>query len=136
MKPFIIMEGMASLLKTIPLIYNLSIMFEFFIMIPLLLIRRILLMWKIINTFMHVDHDKNDSCDGYIVDFIHDATGSFYERGRNGFTCHNNIKSPLFLLKILKLHLLCHPMLLASCFNNLFSYKILLHRKWVRLKCV
>ena len=33
-----------------------------------------------INTFMHVDHDKNDSCDGYIVDFIHDATGSFYER--------------------------------------------------------
>ena len=89
-----------------------------------------------INTFMHVDHDKNDSCDGYIVDFIHDATGSFYERGRHGFACHNNIKSPLFLLKILKLHLFCHPMLLASCFNNLFSYKILLHRKWVRLKCV
>ena len=81
-------------------------------------------------------HDKNVSCDGYIVDFINDATESFYERGRHGFIYHNNIESPLFLLKILKLHLFCLSMLVASCFNNLFSYKIPLHRKWVRLKCV
>ena len=51
-----------------------------------------------IDTFMHMGHDKNVSCDGYIVDFINDATGSYYERGRHGFINHNNIKSPLFLL--------------------------------------
>ena len=32
------------------------------------------------DTFMHMDHDKNVSCDGYIVYFINDATGIFYER--------------------------------------------------------
>ena len=131
------------------------------------------------DTFMHVDHDKNALCDSYIVEFIHDATENYfergkygyrnlhvtkfllfmmkvlsfllicfyllgtlrpteisYERGRHGFIYHNNIKSPLFMLKFLKLHLFCLPMSLASCFNNLFSYKIPLHRKWVRLKCV
>jgi hypothetical protein len=89
-----------------------------------------------IDTFMHMDHGKNVSCDGYIVDFINDATESFYERGRHDFIYHNNIKSPLFLLKILKLHLLCLPMLVTLCFIDLFSYKIPMHRKWVRLKCV
>ena len=88
------------------------------------------------NYFMHVAHDKNVLCDSYIVDFINDATESFYERGRHGFIYLNNIKSPLFLLKFLKLHLFCLSMLVASCINNLFSYKISLHRKWVRLKCV
>ena len=33
------------------------------------------------DTFMHVDHDKNTLCDGYIVEFIHDATKNYYERG-------------------------------------------------------
>jgi hypothetical protein len=88
------------------------------------------------DTFMHVDHDKNALCDSYIVEFINDTTENYYERGRHGFIYLNNIKSPLFLLKILKLHLLCLSMIVASCFNNLFSYKIRLHRKWVRLKCV
>ena len=32
------------------------------------------------DTSMHVDHDKNVLCDSYIVDFIHDATESYYER--------------------------------------------------------
>ena len=89
-----------------------------------------------IDTFMHMGHDKNVSCDDYIVDFINDATESFYERGRLDFMHHNNIKSPLFLLKFLKLHLLCLHMLVTLCFIDLFSYKIPLHRKWVRLKCV
>ena len=34
------------------------------------------------NSFMHVDHDKNALCDSYIVEFIHDATESYYERGK------------------------------------------------------
>jgi hypothetical protein len=88
------------------------------------------------DTFMHMDHDKNVSCDSYIVEFINDATESFYERGRHDFIYLKNIKSSLFLLKILKLHLLCLPMLVTLCFIDLFSYKIPMHRKWVRLKCV
>jgi hypothetical protein len=59
-----------------------------------------------------------------------------YERGRHDFIYLNNIKSSLFLLKFLKLHLLCLPMLVTLCFIDLFSYKIPMHRKWVRLKCV
>ena len=86
------------------------------------------------DTFMHMDHDKNFTCDGYIVDFINDATESFYEKGRHGFIYHNNIESPLLLLKFLKLHLFCLPMLVNLCFMDLFTYKIPMHRKWVRLK--
>jgi hypothetical protein len=88
------------------------------------------------NYFMHVAHDKNVSCDSYIVNFIHDATESYYERGKHNCMHLNNIKSPLFLLKILKLHLVCFPMLVALCFQYLFLYKIIFHRKWVRLKSV
>jgi hypothetical protein len=88
------------------------------------------------NYFMHVAHDKNVLCDSYIVNFIQDATESYYERGKHGFMHLNNIKFPLFMLKILKLHLFYFPMLVALCFHDLFLYKISLHRKWIRLKCV
>jgi hypothetical protein len=88
------------------------------------------------NHFMHVAHDKNDLCDSCIVYFIHDATESYYERGKHSFMHLNNIKSPLFMLKILKLHLFCFPMLVALCFHDLFLYKILFHRKRVRHKNV
>ena len=88
------------------------------------------------DIFMHGDHDKNALCDSYIVEFINDATENYYERGRHGFIYLNNIKSPLFMSKVLKLHLFCLPMLVTLCFIDLFSYKIPLHRKWVRLKCV
>jgi hypothetical protein len=89
-----------------------------------------------INSFMHVAHDKNVLCDSYIVNFVHDATESYYERGKHGFMDLNNIKFPLFMLKILKLHLFCVPMLIIMCFFDLFSYKIPMHRKWIRLKGV
>ena len=88
------------------------------------------------DTFMNVDHDKNVSCDGYIVNFIYDVTRNYNERGRHGFIYPNNIISPLSLLKVLKWYLFCLSMLSAFNFNDLFSYKALLHRKWVRLKCV
>ena len=42
-----------------------------------------------INSFMPVDHDKNDLCDGYIVDFINDATKSFMREG--DMTSHTTI---------------------------------------------
>jgi hypothetical protein len=47
-----------------------------------------------------------------------------------------NIKFPLFMLKTLKLHLFCFPMLVALRFLDLFLYKILFYRKWFRLKSV
>src|SRR6187399_2341759 len=88
------------------------------------------------DTFMLLDHGNNALCDSYIVEFIHDATEIDNERGRHGSKYLNNKKFPLFMVDILKLCLFCLPMLVALCFNNLFSYKIPMHRKHVRLKCV
>jgi hypothetical protein len=89
-----------------------------------------------INSFMHVAHDKNVLFDSYIINFIHDATEIYYERGKHGFMHLNNIKFPLFMLKVLKLHLFCFPMLVALRFHDLFLYKILFYRKSFRLKIV
>jgi hypothetical protein len=89
-----------------------------------------------INSFMHVAHDKDVLCDSYIVNSIHYATESYYERGKHGFMDLNNIKLPLFLLEFLKLHLFCLPMLVALCFHDLSLYKTLFNRKWFRYKFV
>jgi hypothetical protein len=89
-----------------------------------------------INSFMHVAHDKNILCHSYIVNFIHDATKSYYEREKHGFMHLNNINSPLFMLKVSKLLLFYLPILVIMCFFDLFSYKIPMHRKWVRLKSI
>ena len=45
-----------------------------------------------------VDHEKNALCDGYIVEFIHDATKNYYERGTSACTYCNNIKFPFYVL--------------------------------------
>ena len=45
-------------------------------------------------------------------------------------------KTPLYMLKLLKLLLFYLPMLVTLFFMNIFVYKIPMHRKWVRLKCV
>ena len=71
---------------------------------------------------------------GYIVEFIHDATENYYEGGTYACRTCNNIKFPPYVLKFLKLCLFCFPMLDDSC-HKLFSHKIPMHRKWVRLKC-
>ena len=84
---------------------------------------------------MLVDHEKNDLGDGYIVEFIHDATENYYEGGTYACRSCNNVKFPLYVLKFLKLCLLCHPMLVDYCSHKLFSHKIPMNRKWVRLKC-
>ena len=84
---------------------------------------------------MLVAHEKNALCDSYIVEFIHDATKNYYEGGLYSCRIFNNIKFPLYVLKILKFCLLCLPMLVDSCSHKLFAQKIPMHRKWVRLKC-
>jgi hypothetical protein len=87
-----------------------------------------------------VDHPpcltKEDECAIYIVEFVHDATENYYERGK--YDCCNShvTKTPLFILKIPKLLLFYLPILVTMCFFDSFSYKIRMHRKWVRLKCV
>ena len=53
---------------------------------------------------MLVDHGKNALGDGYIVEFIHDATENYYEGGTYAYRNCNNIKFPLYVLKILKFY--------------------------------
>jgi hypothetical protein len=89
-----------------------------------------------INSFMHVAHDRDALCDSYIVNSTHDATESYYERGKHGFMDLNNIEFPLFMLQILKLHLFYLSMFATMCLIDLFSYKIPIYRKWFRFKCV
>ena len=54
---------------------------------------------------MLVAHEKSALCDSYIVEFIQDATKNYYEGGIYACRNCNNIKSPLYVLKILKLYL-------------------------------
>ena len=44
---------------------------------------------------MLVDHEKIALCDGYIVEFIHDATENYYEGGTYACRSCNNVKFPL-----------------------------------------
>src|SRR5215203_872482 len=48
------------------------------------------------NNFMHETHDKNALCDSYIVEFAHDATESYYERGKYGCRNFHITKTPLY----------------------------------------
>jgi hypothetical protein len=89
-----------------------------------------------INSFMHVAHDRDALCDGYVVNSIHDATESYYDRGKYVLKDLNNIEFPLFLLQFLKLYLFCLPMLFALRFYDVSLYKTIFHRKWFRFKCV
>ena len=84
---------------------------------------------------MLLDHEKNALCDGYIVEFIHDATKKYYEGGIYACRSCNNIKFPLYMLKVLKLYLFCLPMLVDSCSHKLCAHKIPRHRKLVRINC-
>jgi hypothetical protein len=86
--------------------------------------------------YVLVDHEKHASCDSYIVEFVHDATENYYERGKYGCQNFHVAKSPPSMLKVLKFSLFYLPMLVTLCFNDLFICKIPMHRKWVRFKCV
>ena len=90
-------------------------------------------MWRVIN-FLHL-FENNALCDSYIFEFIHDATENYYEGGIYACRSCNNIKFPLYVLKVLKLYLFCLPMLVDSCSHKLCAHKIPRHRKWVRFKC-
>ena len=84
---------------------------------------------------MQVDHEKNALCAGYIVEFMHDATENYYEGGTYACRSCNNVKFPLYVLKILKLCSFCLLMLVDYCSPKMFAHKIPMHRKCARLKC-
>src|SRR3954470_20488238 len=88
-----------------------------------------------LHDYVLVDHEKHALCDNYIDEFVHDATENYYERGKYGYRNFHVKKTPLSMLKILKVLMFYLPMLVAFCFINLFSYKLPMHRKHVRLKC-
>ena len=73
--------------------------------------------WVLQENSMLVDHEKNALGAGYIVEFIHDATENYYERGTYSCRYCKNIKFPFYVLKILKFCLFCLPMLTMFCFR-------------------
>ena len=90
----------------------------------------------LIRTVLKIGHEQHALCDSYILDVVHDATENYFERGKFGCRNFHVTKTPLFMMKVLKLLLFHLPMLVTLCFHDLFIYKFPRHRKWVRLKCV
>ena len=85
---------------------------------------------------IHVDHVENMLCDSYFVEFDHDPTCNYYERGKYGCRNFHVTKLPLVMLRLLLFLSPSLHMLDLACLGNLFSYKMPMHRKYVRLRCV
>ena len=92
--------------------------------------------FEIDKNYVFEDHEKHALCDSYVVEFIHKATENYYEREKYGCKSFHGTETPLYLLKVLKLLSFYRPMHVALFFVNLFSYKIPMHRTWIRLKHV
>ena len=58
-----------------------------------------------------LDHEKHALCDDYVVEFFHDATENYHERGKDGCSNFHVTETPLFVLKVLELLLFYLPML-------------------------
>ena len=82
---------------------------------------------------MHLDHEKNILCDSYIVEFEYDPTCN--ERGKYCYRNFHVTKSPLVMLRFLLFLSSSLYMAAIGCLDNLFSYKMPMHRKYVRLRC-
>ena len=85
---------------------------------------------------MLVAHENNALYDSYIVQFIHDFTENYYERGKYGCRNFHVIKLPLIMLRLLLFLSASLHMLVFACYDNLFAYKIPMNRNYVRLRCV
>ena len=85
---------------------------------------------------MHVDHVENMLCDSYFVEFAYDPTCNYYERGKYGCRNFHVTKLPLVMLRLLLFLSASLHMLVFACLDNLFAYKMPMHRKYVRLRCV
>ena len=85
---------------------------------------------------IHADSVENILCDSYFVEFSYDPTCNYYERGKYGRRNFYLTKLPLFMLRLLSSLCSYLHMLVFACLDNLFSYKMPMHRKYVRLRCV
>ena len=88
------------------------------------------------KTFMHVDHEENILYDSSIFEFDYDPTYNYYERVKYGCGNFHVTKLPLVMLRLSMLYSSPWHMLYNYCLDNLSSYKIPMHRKYVRLKRV
>ena len=84
----------------------------------------------------HVDHVENILCVSFIVEFDYDPTCNYYERGKYCGRNFHVTKLPLVMLRLLMFLSSSLHMLDLACLANLFSYKMPMHRKYVRLRCV
>ena len=82
---------------------------------------------------MHVDHVENMLCDSYFVEFAYDPTCNYYERGKYGCRNFHVTKLPIVTLRLLLFLSSSLHMLIFAFYNNLFAYKMPMHRKYVRL---
>ena len=85
---------------------------------------------------MHVDHEEKNFYDSYIVEFDYDLSCNYHERGKYGCRNFHVTKLPLFMLRLLSSLSSSLHMLVFACLDNLFAYKMPMHRKYVRLTCV
>ena len=85
---------------------------------------------------MYVDLVENTLCDSYFVEFSYDPTCNYYERGKYGCGNFHVTKLPLVMLRLSMFYSSSSHMLDIYCLDNLLAYKIPMHRKYVRLKCV
>jgi len=84
----------------------------------------------------HVDHVENILCDSFIVEFEYDPKCNYYERGEYGCRNFHVTKLPLVMLRLLLFLSASLHMLVFAYYDNLFTYKMPMHRKYVRLRCV
>ena len=83
---------------------------------------------------MHMDHVEKILCDCYVVEFEYDPACNYYERGKYGCRNFHVTKLPLVMLRLLLFLSTSLHMLVFACYDNLFAYKMPMHRKYVRLK--
>ena len=93
------------------------------------------LFWKSVNS-AYMDRVENILCDSYFVEFAYDPTCNYYERGKFGRRNFHDNKLPLVMLRLLLFLSASLHMLFFACYDNLFAYKMPMHRKYVRLRCV
>ena len=74
---------------------------------------------------MHVDHVEKILCDSYIVEFEHDPTCNYYERGKYGWRNFHVTKLPLVMLRLLLFLSASLIMLVFACYHNLFAIRCL-----------
>ena len=85
---------------------------------------------------MHVDHEEKILCDSYILEFAYDLACNYYERGKYCSRKFHVTKLPPVMLRLLLFLSASLHMLVFACYDNLFAYKMPMHRKYVRLRCV